>query len=55
VNRKNRPVSDFISIPEEVTEKITTEEKRQSIDLMEIELEAPNIIDQLNNDDALNE
>jgi hypothetical protein len=54
--RKNRPVKDFISIPEEGVDKVIAEEKRKFIDLAEkdSEVEVPNNIGQENSNDALN-
>jgi hypothetical protein len=50
-------VKDFIDIPEERNNAITSEEKKKFIDLEdeEKEVEVPNELEQENNDDALNE
>jgi hypothetical protein len=57
VNGKLRPVKDFIDIPEEKNNVITSEEKIKFIDLVdeEKEVEVPNEEEQENRDDALNE
>jgi hypothetical protein len=56
VNGKNRPVEDLITIPEEVNDKTTAEEKKKLIDLEDedIEMEASNEEEQENRDDPLN-
>jgi hypothetical protein len=56
LNGRNRPIKDFISIPEEVGDIITAEEKRKFIDVEDEdkEVEAPNEEEQENRDDALN-
>jgi hypothetical protein len=56
VDGKNRPVRKIISIPEEVVDKITTEEKKLFIDLeiKEKEVEISNDDEQENRDDSLN-
>jgi hypothetical protein len=57
VNGKLRPVKDFIDIPEEKNNVITSEEKAKFIKLMdeEKEVEVPNEEEQENIDDVLNE
>jgi hypothetical protein len=57
VNGKLRPVKDFIDIPEEKNNVITSEEKVKFIDLVdeEKEVEVPNQEEQENIDAALNE
>jgi hypothetical protein len=57
VNGKLRSVKDFIDIPEERNNVITSEEKEKFIDLEdeEKEVEVPNNEEQENRDDSLNE
>jgi hypothetical protein len=57
VNGKLKAVKDFIDIPEERNNVITSEEKKKFIDLEdeEKEVEVPNEVERENNDDALNE
>jgi hypothetical protein len=57
VNGTNTPVKDFIDIPEEKNNVITSEERTKFIDLIEEEkeVEVPNEEEQENKDDTLNE
>jgi hypothetical protein len=57
VNGKNRPIKDFIEIPEEKDDVITTKEKKKFIDFEDKnkEVEVPKEDWQENRDNALND